>query len=99
MSENNAQEPSPIPKLLLKKPPKARITRTDRDRIMFIIGVVLVIFMLVTGFLATRATVKNTRPIRYKGPVEDPFKVGGLYKPFGEVLFSSAQGSVNPWKG
>jgi hypothetical protein len=43
---------------------------------MMVIGVCLLIFFVVVVVFALQPTEKNTRPMRYKGPVEDPFKQG-----------------------
>lgn len=63
------------PMLENKRTPKLSNTRTDRDWIMIVLGVCLVIFFLVGGYLNCGKTDKSTPPT-LRGPVKDPARMG-----------------------
>jgi hypothetical protein len=52
-------------------------TRTDRDWIMIVLGVCLVIFFLVGACLSLTRTEKGLQP-KLRGPVKDPGRLGAL---------------------
>jgi hypothetical protein len=58
-----------------KRTPKLSNTRTDRDWIMIVLGVCIVIFFLVGGYLSCGKTEKSTPP-KLRGPVKDPARLG-----------------------
>jgi hypothetical protein len=58
-----------------KRTPKLSNTRTDRDWIMIVLGVCLVIFFLVGGYLSCGKKEESTSP-RLRGPVKDPARLG-----------------------
>jgi hypothetical protein len=64
---------SPMPEN--KRTPKLSNTRTERDWIMIVLGVCLVIFFLVGGYLSCGKTEKGTAP-RLRGPVKEPARLG-----------------------
>ena len=64
---------SPMPEN--KRTPKLSNTRTDRDWIMIVLGVCLVIFFLVGGYLSCGKTEKSA-PTKLRGPVKDPARLG-----------------------
>lgn len=55
--------------------PELSNTRTDRDWVMIVLGVCLVIFFLVGGYLSCGMTEKSAPP-RLRGPVKDPASMG-----------------------
>ncbi len=64
---------SPMPEN--KRTPKLSNTRTERDWIMIVLGVCLVIFFLVGGYVSCGKTEKSTPPT-LRGPVKDPARPG-----------------------
>lgn len=48
-----------------------RWTRTDRDWVMMVLGVVLIVFFVFSGYLALTEREDGTRG-RKRGPVKDP---------------------------
>lgn len=76
MTEPKVDEKAQTPKLLLKKPPATRITRTNQDKIMIILGIGIIVFLVVAVIFSVQSNEKNAQPIKFKGPVEDPYKYG-----------------------
>jgi len=54
-----------------RRAPEPRRTRTDRDWIMMAIGVSLIVFFLVGGYMSLREREKNPGR-RIRGPVRNP---------------------------
>ncbi len=78
MTEPKEHEKIPAPKLLIKKPPADRITRTDNDRSMIILGICIILFLVAAFLFSLQSNEKNAQPIKFKGPVEDPYKYGSV---------------------
>ena len=55
--------------------PELSNTRTDRDWIMIVLGVCLVIFFVVGGYLSCCMNGKSAPP-KLRGPVKDPASLG-----------------------
>ena len=60
-----------------KRAVKLSNTRTDRDWIMIVLGVCLVIFFVVGAYVSFVRTAPNGSP-KLRGPVKDPGRLGAL---------------------
>ncbi|MEW6349164.1 MAG: hypothetical protein AB1646_08885 [Thermodesulfobacteriota bacterium] len=68
MTPGNVPERAPAPSR----------TRSNRDPVMILLGVVLILFLLTAGYQGVFRGDK--KPVKkYRGPVRDPFKVGFLW--------------------
>ncbi|MFH1113103.1 MAG: hypothetical protein V1792_04210 [Pseudomonadota bacterium] len=60
------------------KTPEPGTTRTDRDRVMIVLGVFLTLLLLAAGYVSIGSPDGNPAP-RKRGPVKHPDSVGMLF--------------------
>jgi hypothetical protein len=63
-----------------KDPPEPSTTRTDSDVVMVILGILLAVVFLMSGYLSLRETGQAS-PARLRGPVKDPGASSMLRQP------------------
>ncbi|MEW6137318.1 MAG: hypothetical protein AB1733_03725 [Thermodesulfobacteriota bacterium] len=60
-----------------RKPPPPSVTRSDRDWVMFALGIGLIVLFVVIGYGAMTGW-EGRSPGKIRGPVKDPAKVGSI---------------------
>lgn len=77
-------------------PPEASIVRTNKDWIMIILGVALILFFFVVGYVAILQEGRNPGQ-KFRGPVKDP-RGGMSLKSRALVSFSANDSIKNGYK-
>lgn len=60
-----------------RKPPPPSVTRSDRDWVMFALGIGLIVLFVVIGYGGMTGW-EGRSPGKIRGPVKDPAKVGSI---------------------